>query len=756
MFLRPRRLAAAIGVVLVLLLLLTLSYCGRGPQWLQHFTRHSEQSALTPHALDSSRILGIDDAVVSGFSGTAAASNNTLVATRRVLDRTFINTQGAAVRFFNPREPKFVWNGSYWAAPKTRDIHAGEVGQVFGIAIDDDPSPNIYLAATSIYGLNLVVEHPPGSKPGNLPVRVRKGRPDAEWMAGQFGAGGPSAIYRVDGRTGAVSSFATIALDGVSGEPAALGNIAYDRGHHQLFVSDLATGMIHRLDMDGHDLGHFDHGKDGRTAANLSSVTFDRSTSAGIANDRFDTESPATWGFAPAARRVWGLAVHAERLYYAVADGHIWSVGLDRDGAFANDARVEIDIPGGSGAAPVSDIVFSHEGAMIVAQRAVIGTRYDYKALKPTATAHVYRFWPETPDDPNTPSNWYQKPEEYAVGYASGSHGGGGGVDLGYGYKSDGTFDFEACEQALFVTGDALRSFHKMQDGFQPADGPLQLYGLQITPSRPVMGFNTPPAISYFVNYADTMGSDDRAGTVGGVRIFKLDCNEKVCPVDAAPTSTTTSLAGAPPSQSTGGNSPGGGGGTGGGGNGSGGNGGGDNGCTGPDCSQCSGANCGDCRGPDCHECTGPNCTGCPPGDSNCHKCVGADCASKVCLKIEAKPVCDPATGMLGFQLTPTDPLGLGLNTINAYSLAPGVVIANGPQISLIPSPGTMNVSGASPGQTIAVNVCAFNSSDPNYLGGKPYNCCRETLHLTVPRKACPIRQPVDQVPPSSSSQRKR
>lgn len=745
---RPRQLAAAVGVVLVLLLLLTLSYCGRGPHWLQHLTGPSEQSALTPHALDPSRILGIDDAVVSGFAGTSVVPNPSTSDARPALDRTFINTQGPAVRFFNPREPKFVWNGNYWAAPKTRDVRAGEVGQVFGIAIDNDPSPNIYLAATAIYGLNLVITHPPGSKPGDLPVRVRKGRPDAEWMAGQFGSGGPSAIYRVDGRTGAVSRFATISLDGISGGPAALGNIAYDRGHHQLFVSDLATGMIHRLDMDGHDLGHFDHGKDGRTAANLSPVPFDRSTVANVANDRFDTESPATWGFAPAARRVWGLAVHAERLYYAVANGQIWSVGLDQGGAFANDARVEIDVPRGAGAAPVSDIVFSHEGAMIVAQRAIIGTHYDYKALQPTAAAHVYRFWPEQPDDPNTPSGWYQKPEEYAVGYASGNHSGGGGVDLGYGYKSDGTFDFSECEQALFVTGDALRSFHQVQDGFQP-DGQLQLYGLQITPARPVMGFNTPPAISYFVNYADAMGSEDRDGTVGGVRIFKLDCNEKVCPVDAASTSTTTSVANIPPSQSGGGNPAGGG-------NGGGDNGGGDNGCTGSDCSQCSGPNCGDCTGPDCHDCTGPDCVGCPPGDRNCHKCVGADCPSKVCLKIEAKPLCDPATGLPGFQLTSTDPLGLGFNTINAISLAPGVTIANGPQISLIPPPGTMNVSGASPGQTIAVNVCAFNSNDPNYLGGKPYNCCRETLHLTVPRKSCPIHQPTDQVPPSSSSQRKR
>ncbi len=223
--------------------------------------------------------------------------------------------------------------------------------------------------------------------------------------------------------------------------------------------------------------------------------------------------------------------MHGNRLYYATADGHIWSVGLKDDGDFAGDARKEIDLPAGD--PPVSDIVFSHDGAMIVAERAVIGTHFDYSPLAPGVVAHVYRFWPERPDDPRTPSAWYQQPEEYAVGYGRDNRGSGGGVDLAYGYKVDdkgnATFDFDDCEDAIVFTGDDLQTFRKMADGFVP-DGALRLSGLQISPARPVRGFNTPPAISYFVNYSGKMDSRDHRGSVGGVRVYRMPCTG-ACPL---------------------------------------------------------------------------------------------------------------------------------------------------------------------------------------------------------------------------------
>ena len=474
---RSRGIATAVAVVVLIALFMVLPrYCHREPV-----------RAVAPHPLNYASTLSLGDAVVTGFSGTVAPdAARPLPANKTAIDQTFIDVAAASARIFDPKHPGFVWDGRYWAAPHRRDVPASATGQVFGVVIDDAASPNVYFAATSVYGLNLVT---PDSDRDGMPERVRKGQANASWMAGQFGpGGGPGSIWKMDGHTGTVSLFATVTLGGNASGPPSLGNLAYDSAHKQLFVSDLYTGMIHRFDLNGRDLGHYDHGTTGRAAAGLDGVSYSGGAPS-IASDAFDTENPATWGFAPAERRVWGMAVHGDaehgvRLYYAVADGHIWSVGLTRDGDFASDPRLEIVLPGGGKEPPVSDIVFTHDGRMIVAERAVVGTTYDYKARPATAPAHVYRFWPEKPDDPNTPSHWYQQPEEYAVGFPGDSRNSAGGIALGYGYKSDGTIDRDGCEDAIYFTGDMLRDFHQTQDGFTPG-GALQLYGLQVSPSGP-------------------------------------------------------------------------------------------------------------------------------------------------------------------------------------------------------------------------------------------------------------------------------
>ena len=84
------------------------------------------------------------------------------------------------------------------------------------MAIDDAVPPNIYAAATSAYGLPIVV---PGREPGTQMQRSRRGAPNAAFMAGVFGPGalgaGPGSIWRIDGRTGTPTLFANVTLDGV-------------------------------------------------------------------------------------------------------------------------------------------------------------------------------------------------------------------------------------------------------------------------------------------------------------------------------------------------------------------------------------------------------------------------------------------------------------------------------------------------------------------------------------------------------------
>ena len=317
---------------------------------------------------------------------------------------------------------------------------AKDVGQVFGVALDDADPPDIYLAATSLFGLNIVSRGRDGS-----PERRKKGGPGAGWMKGQFGLelqGGPGAIYKVDGRTGVVTLFANVTLDGVPNPGPGLGNLAYDSAHKQLFVSDLYTGMIHRFALDGRELGTpFDHGVSGRsTRGNVPAQAFNPRNRLNIATARFDAEDPDTWGFAPPARRVWAVTVHDGRLYYSARNGapsngpQIWSVGIQQDGNFAADPRWELDVPAEPGPYAVSDIAFSQKGAMILAQRAAVAGAYDYSAFTKSGEPRVLRYWPKDPNDPPSPGRWKPMPEEYAIGFAGDYRNSNGGVALGYGY----------------------------------------------------------------------------------------------------------------------------------------------------------------------------------------------------------------------------------------------------------------------------------------------------------------------------------
>jgi hypothetical protein len=443
-------------------------------------------------------------------------------ANKSVADLTFIDADGPSVRVIDLARPGYVWDGRRLAAPKTFDVFAKDVGQVFGVALDDQPVANIYVAATSVFGLNIVRRGRDG-----LPERMKKGGPGAGWMKGQFGLdlqGGPGGIYKIDGQTGAVTLFANVALDGVPNPGPGLGNLAYDASHKQLFVSDLYTGMIHRYDLDGRELSHCDHGVTGRTAAKLAPLPFSPANRPNIASDRFDSEKRDTWGFAPVGRRVFGLAVHEGRLYYAVVSGpQIWSVGIERDGGFAGDPRWELDVPTQAGPLPVSDIVFSQKGAMILAQRALIAGAYDYSAFTRPGEPKVFRIWLKEPNAPPSPGRWKTVAEEYAVGFAGTYRNTNGGVALGYGYGRDGMLDTGACEYALWTTGQNLRNNPTLRERLEPG-GPLVVHGVAGIPAGPVRPLNEPPWASYAVDYDDAFDDALAAGHLGSLRIYAKPC----------------------------------------------------------------------------------------------------------------------------------------------------------------------------------------------------------------------------------------
>jgi hypothetical protein len=524
------------------------------------------------------------DAVITGFSGIVGPDpSKPLPRGKSAIDLTTIDLNGASAEIVDLTAPGRPLDASLVSAPTKLKVTAGQVGQVFGVAIGDrsrpDVAPDIFLGATSVFGLQISHRTPAG-----VVERLKAGAPGAQWAEGQFGLGlqgGPGAIYRVDGASGAVTLLANVMLDGVPNPGPGLGNLAYDAAHKQIFVSDLYTGMIHRIGLDGADLGHLDHGGAVRPAAQMPPAPFDPRRRVNIANAAFDVNAPASWTLAPAARQVWAVAVNGQRLYYSVLEGpQIWSVGIQPNGDFAPDARLEVELPAQPNPLAVTDIAFSPQGTMVVAQRNAFGAGfYDYSAFTASGEPRVLRFWPKKPNDPPSPGLWNPAPEEIPVGFAGNGRNSNGGVAFGYGYDQRGAMSANACGGSLLVTGENLRLNASLRDRLSRG-GPLSVDGLQISPSDIVRDPNAPqPWLSYFVDYDGKFPDGATpAGSQGVVRTLTAPCP----PVQM--------LAGGPVGGGPAFVAGGGGGFVDGGGNGGGGNG--DDGCVGPDCNRCDRQDC--------------------------------------------------------------------------------------------------------------------------------------------------------------------
>src|SRR5215469_4895043 len=108
------------------------------------------------------------EAYVTRFSGTRPGPGGTPV----------INVDGTSGSIIDVRAPRQPPLGQHWIdEPQRKPVTAAQVGQVFGVALDDARPPNVYLTATSAFGLH---------RAGN------------DWMPGMWGQdGGPGTVYRL-------------------------------------------------------------------------------------------------------------------------------------------------------------------------------------------------------------------------------------------------------------------------------------------------------------------------------------------------------------------------------------------------------------------------------------------------------------------------------------------------------------------------------------------------------------------------------
>jgi hypothetical protein len=455
----------------------------------------------------------VGDIAISGFPGVKL-SGNSVAPGVDPLDQTVIDEDGKSLRVL---ELKNI-GGSLTGQPINPlikfEIRARDIGLVFSIALESDPQdtskvPNLYVAATSAFGLHIV-----GSAPGGegQVARLKAGAPNARYMAGQFGSlpeGGPGSIWKIDGQTGAVSLFANTIDAGIANSGAGIGGLAYDPASRTLYASDLETGLIHRLSIgqNGADLGQFDHGKTGRKLLNLPVVT-DDGRRAEITDPQFRVDDPATWGLTQAERRIDAMAVHNGRLYYAVAAGpEIFSIGINADGNFVSDVKSELLVKSDR-PAPVTGMIIDSKGRMTLAIRGAVKPSYDFSRFTEPGAGQVLRYLPEVPDNPATPDAWVPQPQEYAIGFSDSQKGAAGGVSQAHAYRSDGTVDLTSCEGTLVSTGNAL------------ASGP-PLHGAQLNAIDAVLPKNVPPSETAFIDFDGKPDEASGRGLVGDIEAVR-------------------------------------------------------------------------------------------------------------------------------------------------------------------------------------------------------------------------------------------
>jgi hypothetical protein len=454
------------------------------------------------------------NAAVTGFSGALPPAQ---IAPGDDPDRlTFIDLNGPSLRIVDLQHMGGPPAAQVVGAPKPFTFSAAAIGQVFGVALDDSEPGNVYVAASSAYGLPIVAPGPDGQ-----PSHIRAGAPGATFMRGLWGPnGGPGSIWKIDGATARVSLFANVTTNGRANSGAALGGLAFDPDSKSLFVADRETGLIHRFALNGADLGSYDHGLIGRAAQELPPAPWKAEQTIDITSGQFDSADRATWNIAAPERRIFGLAVHQRRLYYAVADSlQIWSVGLKADGSFGDDAVIEVAAPPSSGPTEISNFAFDDQGRMFLAERPAPTGAFDFEALAVPAIGRVLRYT-TTGQSAGGRRVWQVAPDEYAIGFPRDWRNANGGVAIGYNYDRAGDIIPESCGGFLWSTGEDLRESAdaKLAQRLKQT-GPAHVDGLQgegVWQDRPR---NAPPIESYFIAYLDGPPDDADRGHMGAIAI---------------------------------------------------------------------------------------------------------------------------------------------------------------------------------------------------------------------------------------------
>lgn len=679
------------------------------------------------YAKESTLILG--DAVLTQFSGVITPSKNEIFPQKIIKlnnesitnyeDEIFINTQNPSL-IIKSLETKdnHIWDASILQNKEKLRIQAKDIGQVFGLTLDNDKNPNIYATATSFYGLNIVLPDVPNkikiksenskeeykifitNDKDSRPEKQLRGIKNAKWMDGQFGKNGtPGSIWKINSKTGKISKFTDIKLNGIKNSGPALGNITFDSIHKQFFVSDLDTGMIHRISKNGKDLEHYDHGISARKLYRLKLLPHNPLNRADIFSKSFDTTNIKTWGYAKEGRRIYGLSYIQNRLFYAVYNGknkpsEIWSVGINKKGNFTKNIRFEVKLDKLIENLPITDMIITNDGQMILSQRDLNQGSYDMSNFTQNKKAQTVRYHLRVPNK-NHLQRWYPEPQEYFIGFNENFRKSSGGISFGYNYNEKGEINLSLCNKSLWISGENLRYSKE----FSSILGD-NIDGIQGIPSI-LSNINKPAWESLFLSYSkqDYLGK----GYMGDVEIYQKNCQcncNKVNYENIITNKTSLTNPSNPnrpntlPTEHT------------------------LNGNISTDLSILI--------FPPINCLTFPSIPGC----KNNNNSNVTNSIPKLCMEAKTTPAgpFDEGGGLWSFPIQITS---LNSNIIDSVKITPinGVTsITNGPIFPV----GTPNpiLSGVSVGNYSTVNLCGFDSSKAK--SGEPFDCCNMKVKLKI------------------------
>ena len=482
----------------------------------------------------SAQIIQLGQAIVTSEGAGPAAYVMRVLETRNPQNAP-LGYDWATSRYANPQ-----WTKGSNTSPAGCQGCTG-LGNVFGIAYDNSTPATIFVAATNIY------------------------------MSTSYGFAGAGGIYKIDGVTGSPSKLTntsatfirhdTSSVKAIWNTGSGLGNICYATDSKFIFATNFEDGKIYRIN----------------SANGLVSGTY----------DPFNDDNK-TAGYCPLGERIWGIGYYGFRLYFArwsedavrkttgLKNG-IYSIALDSttldftgtinaDGSFSN-AIEQLEIEGGTPllpdfpynlsqyagttasypnlntiTAPVSDIEFSTDGKMLIAERSMpadkVTSNFDFHA------AHFSRVF----EFQKSNGNW-QSTNNFFVGNIYSSTNSAGGTDYGYGiagcdsttnmiyadssfalYLRNGLNKVSNCEQKIWSTGDGLRypAYNPVSNNSTYANTIYGIAGIPVTGNSNITNDSAwIKTTSIYVDF-DSVWNVPKA-SLGDVDIYRLRCSVNDC-----------------------------------------------------------------------------------------------------------------------------------------------------------------------------------------------------------------------------------